>query len=588
MIRFRILGGGYIDLLSDFEFSFNYNNGLFAFEKMQLNRSGEFSIPRTPHNDIQLGFSHDPSNDGRYIRKSIPAELYYSGGKIEGALFVGKYTDGSRYSAVFVYGELFALKRIQEMSTIDTYIVTNEHKSISNSTLVNAYSPTGYFNSNFDFYRYKNGVPDASKQVSYFNQFPTVKLSYLVQEAAFGANVNVNTDGIGQAVDAVGLILANNNSTEAYQTVSVSGAANLSLSASGTGATNFDMETRLFTYYDYYSSKPTFKKTLVRVFVCKRDVTLIMTVDSYNTAIVSGDGFTYLTNWGANFKSMKVGQKIELKKGDYFTFIHLSDTFIGTPVSDYSTPIVSGISFDMYVGTLELADVGDEYYLSQNLPKVTLIDLVKVLANLFRCGITYDGVTNTIGFFDFNFNKASAKVIDDIVIDVKSVNRVFFDYAQKNYIKFKNEEYVLNSVASTIYTIDNENLANEKTLYTIPFSEGIRDEFNDVVVNDFELSAPYKKTAKIETLVVPSVVNGENSLKHISMLYQYLDTIMQGSDNLTPIIRNSTTVEMTVKMTAMDFLNIKNTDVFRYRGKYYVCIFGTHSGQIAELTLIKI
>ena len=223
-----------------------------------------------------------------------------------------------------------------------------------------------------------------------------------------------------------------------------------------------------------------------------------------------------------------------------------------------------------------------------NLPKITLLDLVKTVANLFRFGVVYNAATNTISFFDFVFNKASYKKLDDIVISVKSVSRSFLDYAQKNYIKFKNEDYVTESKAQTIYTINNDSLADEKTLYTIPFSEGIKNELNEVVVNDFELVAPYKKTAKIGTLAVPSIVSGENNLKHISMLYQYLDTILQWSDNLTPIIQNSTTVEMSVKMTAGDFLKIKNTDVFGYRGKKYVCIAGSHSGEIADLTLVKI
>src|SRR5574344_308358 len=119
MIRFRIVGSGYVELPADFDFTFNYNNGIFAFDKMQLSRSGEFTIPRTPANDLLLGFSHDPSNDGNYIRKSKPAELHYSGGKIDGYLFIGKFTTGSGYSAVFVYGELAGLKRIQELGTID-------------------------------------------------------------------------------------------------------------------------------------------------------------------------------------------------------------------------------------------------------------------------------------------------------------------------------------------------------------------------------------------------------------------------------------------------------------------------------------
>ena len=589
MIRFRIVGGGYLELPADFDFSFNYNNGIFAFDQMSLSRSGEFTIPRTPANDLILSFSHDPSNDGNYVRKSKPAELHYSGGKIDGYLFIGKFTTGSGYSAIFVYGELAGLKRIQELGTIDEYMTTNLNYSVEEQ-FTSSYSASGLFSTYiFRPYAYRNGIPDVDKYVTHFNQFPTVRLSYLLSQAATAAGVTVDTSAIDQAVDAVGLILATNNVAPTLQSVSVSGAANLTLAISGTGAANFNVETRQFVYNDFTAPTAPFKKVAVRVLVCKYDLTIMPAVDSYNTAIITGDGSTYLTSGStSNFKSMKAGQKIELKKDDYFTFVNLSDTMLGIVIDDYDTPIPAGISFNMYVGQLELVDVGEDYYLQQNLPKITLLDLVKTFANLFRFGVVYNAATNTISFFDFNFNKASYKKLDDIVISVKSVSRSFLDYAQKNYIKFKNEDYVTESKAQTIYTINNDSLAEEKTLFTVPFSEGIKNELNEVVVNDFELVAPYKKTAKIGTLAVPSIVSNENNMKHISMLYQYLDTILQWSDNLTPIIQNSTTVEMSVKMTAWDFLKIKNTDVFGYRGKKYVCISGSHSGEIADLTLVKI
>lgn len=588
MIRFRIVGSGYVELPADFDFTFNYNNGIFAFDKMQLSRSGEFTIPRTPANDLLLGFSHDPSNDGNYIRKSKPAELHYSGGKIDGYLFIGKYTTGSGYSAVFVYGELAGLKRIQELGTIDEYVSTNDQTDFDES-LINSYFPTGLLPFDFRFLRYQNGIPDANKNTTYVNQLPMVKLSYLLSQAATAAGVNLDPSGIGQAIDAVGLILATNNAEPTLQSVSVTGAANLSLAISGTGAGNFNMETRQFVYWDYTAPTAPFRKVNVRVLVCKYDLTILPAVNSYNTAIITGDGTTYLTSGStSNFKDMRIGQKIELKKDDYFTFVNLSDTRLGIPIDDYDTPIPAGISFRTYIGELDLVDVGDSYYLQQNLPKVTLLDLVKTFANLFRVGVTYDAATNKIGFFDFDFNKANYKKLDDTVVEIKSVSRSFLDYAKNNYIKFKNEDYVTESKAQTIYTINNDTLADEKILYTIPFSEGIKNELNEVVLNDFELVAPYKKTAKIGTLAVPSIVSGENHLKHISMLYQYLDTILQWSDNLTPIIQNSTTVEMSVKMIAGDFLKIKNTDVFGYRGKKFVCIAGSHSGEIADLTLVKI
>ena len=132
---------------------------------MQLSRSGEFIIPRTPANDVILGFSHDPSNHGLDVRRTIRAELFYSGGKINGfAVYREIYGRNKGYSAVFVYGELSGLKRIQELGTIDNYAVVNGRQY-----------PLCYrwaIRDAFSFYNYNNGIPDASKLTTHFNSFP--------------------------------------------------------------------------------------------------------------------------------------------------------------------------------------------------------------------------------------------------------------------------------------------------------------------------------------------------------------------------------------------------------------------------------
>ena len=56
--------------------------------------------------------------------------------------------------------------------------------------------------------------------------------------------------------------------------------------------------------------------------------------------------------------------------------------------------------------------------LQENLPEVTLVDLLKTFAAITKRGIDYNVETNTISFFDFNFNKSNGINLDDKVIDV--------------------------------------------------------------------------------------------------------------------------------------------------------------------------
>lgn len=584
MIRFRIVGSGYLELPSDFEFSFSYNNGVFAFENMQLSRSGEFTIPRTPINDVMLDFSHDASRDGNYIRKKKLCELFYSGGKIDGYLFISKYADKG-YSAIFVYGELTALKSINDRGNISEYVQFPDYITTNSTNILSSYNASGVLPYFFKFYNYKNGIADGSKLVSYANLSPTVKLSYLLSQAAIYAGINIDVTALGPGNDAIGVILQTNNSTPTPETINVSGAPNNTLNFTG-GSNFFELTTKKFKYQTQGYMWWVNHSQVVNVLQCKTDVTVLFNVGYGMKGCVTGDGTTFISNMGhgeAFFQDITEGQEVQFKKGDYFTFVSEDDYSFRRPINKYQSSLT--VQFQAYISDVGNVDVNEDYYLQYNLPEVTFIDLLKTYANIFKCGILYNSVSNTISFFNFNFDKSNAKKLDDIMIGIKSVDRTFLNYAKRNIINFKSEDYVDVDKRSTIqYLIDNDNLSETKTLYTVPFNDGIMDETSNVFLKEFELVAPYKKTAKQNTIAIASKTTGNNYLMHIRKLYDNFSI----TDYLTNIITNSTTIVMTVKMSAGDFLKIGNTDSFSYRGKHYCCITGTHTGNTAELTLIRI
>lgn len=584
MIRFRIVGSGYLELPSDFEFSFSYNNGVFAFENMQLSRSGEFTIPRTPINDVMLDFSHDASRDGNYIRKKKLCELFYSGGKIDGYLFISKYADKG-YSAIFVYGELTALKSINDRGNISEYVQFPDYITTNSTNILSSYNASGVLPYLFKFYNYKNGIADGSKLVSYANLSPTVKLSYLLSQAAIYAGINIDVTALGQGNDAIGVILQTNNSTPTPETINVSGAPNNTLNFTG-GSNFFELTTKKFKYQTQGYMWWVNHSQVVNVLQCKTDVTVLFNVGYGMKGCVTGDGTTFISNMGHGegfFQDITEGQEVQFKKGDYFTFVSEDDYSFRRPIKKYQSSLT--VQFQAYISDVGNVDVNEDYYLQYNLPEVTFIDLLKTYANIFKCGILYNSVSNTISFFNFNFDKSNAKKLDDIMIGIKSVDRTFLNYAKRNIINFKSEDYVDVDKRSTIqYLIDNDNLSETKTLYTVPFNDGIMDETSNVFLKEFELVAPYKKTAKQNTIAIASKTTGNNYLMHIRKLYDNFSI----TDYLTNIITNSTTIVMTVKMSAGDFLKIGNTDSFSYRGKHYCCITGTHTGNTAELTLIRI
>ena len=584
MIQFKIIGKGYLELPSDFDFSFKYSNSVFAFENMQMSRSGEFTIPETPTNNQLLGFANDAAKFGETVRRKLSTELYYSGGRITGILSIGKFDSDAGFSAIFIYGEFLELKRISELGNIGNYTQTVSTAICDKAYIDSSYFANGLFANNFRFYNYRNGIADADKLDGKVNLSPTVTLANLLSISASGAGLTVDTSTIGTAKDGIGVILAGNRASAVLEAVTVSGIPNSTLNFSG-GSDFFILDDKKFKYKPFASIF--YFSQNVKVLKVKKDCKIRFETTNLAVACVTGDGRTFLSTGYADgyFRGILEGTEIPLKTGDYFTFVHSTDYRFDTADENFDTSV--SVAFKVYAGDLATVDYGDDYPLKENLPEITLIDILKTYANLFRCGLLYDQQTNTVSFFNYAFDKSAAVDLTDSLIKIKSVDRTFLDYAQRNIINCKSEDYVLENDSNRFeitYRVDNDNLQTEKTLYTLPFSEGILGENNDVIVNDFELIDPFKKTAKIGTLALASKTSGQVYMKHIRQLYNNF-TI---SNNLGEIINKSTTVEMSVKMDVKTFISIKNTDTFKVSGQYYCCLEATHSKGVASFVFLKI
>lgn len=573
MIRFKLVGGEYLDLASDFQFTFSYNNTLFAFDNMQVSRSTEFQIPSTPKNNMILGFASDPSTDGGWVRTKKQAELHYSGGKIDGFLFFGKYSKGS-YSAIFVYGELSAIKAAKEKGNIVEYCDFTESLPTVSPTFRSAYSSGGTLPYSFAWYNYKNGIADANRLSGVMNYSPSVKLYTLIAQAATKAGLTLDISNVVSSINSIALILPTQKKSATPTSISFSGVPNSTLTVTG-AAGYLQSVTKTFKY------KPInnlfWKRQAVVCFECLQDLTIKINTFLQPIYIVTGDGREIIS---LNKLAIEAGQEYSFKKGDYFSLVSTADYFFGQPDDDYGQNIGT-VTASVWGASQTEVGIGDTYYLQSNLPEVTLIDLLKTAANLLRMGIDYDVATNTLSFYDFSFDKSQAIELDSKTIEILSVDRTFLDYAQRNYVDFKSEEYVKNR-ATIDYTINNDLIAAEKQLFTIPFSEGNFDEQNNVVVQDFD--ADNKKISKTATIGVVSKVSGQTYLKHVSELPKNV-TI---NANLERIINESTTIVWVGRMIAGDFLKLKNKNTYKYKGQYYCCIDGTQSDGTATLTLVKI
>jgi hypothetical protein len=598
MIQFRV-NDTYLDLPTGFNLSLKYTNSCFAFDKMELNRSQEFSIPATQKNNKLFQFANNPSNNGDFIRRVYVAELYYDGGGvIRGELRIIKFDSGSGYNAIFTWGELTNLQKLREKGSIkDNWGDDTTSLQVDDALIISAYLatfPILFQTYPFRFIRYQNGAQNPLQTA--MNLSPTLSLKFLLDGTASRLGVNIDYGTFTDQCKAVGIILSGNKRDNEKKLFSISGNAKNGYTLTGDYSDYFESAGELAYKWQNSSSEKFvlfWKKQKVKVFVAKKDIVIKKAnyVGGNLVTIVGDNELDWLYPKSDDLNAMaKMGSiDLEIPRGKKFTFISMSDwgiynNFINDWwVNDFDTNInVSDIQIQFK--NENDVEVDTDYPLYQNLPDVTIIDILKTYANLLHCGIDYNVETNTISFFDFNFNKANAKKLEGKVVSLKSIDRKFSDYAQVNEVAYKSEEYVV-SKSKIVYRIDNQTLPTTKTLYTIPFSDGDIDSNGNVLVKDFDLSInPPKKTAKQATICLASPTDGQNYLKHISKLGEYFVL----PNTLDSIVMSSTTVILSIICQPKYFLSIKNTDTFEYRSVYYCCLSATYSNGIAELTLVKI
>ena len=124
MIRFNV-SGEYLDLPADLSLQFKKSNVLFAFDKIECERSTSFDIPATPQNDRIFALAKWTQSSGTGMRRRYEAQMQASMVTKDGCLYVDAYADG-KYKAIFVTGELLGLLRIKDAGKIADIIQTGE------------------------------------------------------------------------------------------------------------------------------------------------------------------------------------------------------------------------------------------------------------------------------------------------------------------------------------------------------------------------------------------------------------------------------------------------------------------------------
>jgi len=576
MIYFKV-DGVYLDIPKDLDLSFQKKNILFSFDDIELNRSQGFTLPRSKINDAFFQFSFRPDFDGAVTRVTHFAEMFYSGGKEDGILSCISANDKG-YECVFIFGELRNLKKIKEAGKISEYFDASISLEWGDETAAAPANDVMYYHQLFAMLKYKTDAPESAWQHG-INVLPSVRLDALIYMCCSSLSVGVvftcpaeihpriilsNTLGLGAEV------LIGYKKT----VVGVSNLTEIALSPAIDGAEVGDFTFQCFNVHYLLLVIPIYAKTTVRTkgirFNRKMEVMF-----KAPTAISTNKYPLWF---------LDPGDVVSFDEGDYFTFIS-RDTrkihyFDGKPYM-YGGGFAHSESGTFGVRQLDNISYNMTYYLKDNLPDVTLIDLLKTYAHIYNRLLFYDPEENKFSFFDGNFTNAPIS-LDDRIIKRTDVKRTIGTFAQKNKVVCDSEDYVLDvNKYGFYYNISNETIEKEKTIINIPFSEGniLSDgSVQYVKLSDLEYTgSEWKVVAKKPTIAIAG-----------DQLYMTRIRQLGAANNINELFEISTTLNIKVQMYLFEFQKIKPKDVFLVGGIRYAYFSATWNKNIADLVLIKI
>jgi hypothetical protein len=584
MIYFKVDGVD-LDIPKDLNLSFQKKNILFSFDDIELNRSQSFTLPRSQTNDAIFQFSFRPDFDGAVTRVTHFAEMFYSGGKEEGILSCISANDNG-YECIFVFGELRNLKKIKEAGKISEYFdLPVLPLEWGDDTAAGAANDHNFYIKLFAMLKYKTDAPESEWQNG-INVLPSVRLDALIELccAFLSVDVDIAFPDIHPRIILSSTLGRGAEVTIGYEKTATYGfnlSAEIALSPAIDGAEVGDFTFQCFDGHYMVFAIPVFTKTTIRTkgirFNRKMEVMF-----KAQTAISTNKYPVWF---------LDPGDVVSFEEGDYFTFVSRNASihyFDGAPyfyggagLSGYINGFTLPESGTFGVRQLDNISYNMTYRLKDNLPDVTLIDLLKTYAHIYNRLLFYDAEENKFSFFDGNFTNTPIS-LDERIIKLTDVKRTIGTFAQKNKVVCDSEDYVLDvNKYNFFYNISNETIEKEKTIVNIPFSEGnilSEGSVQYVKLSDLEYTgSEWKVVAKTPTIAIA----GDQP---------YMTRIRQlaPANDINEIFEISTTLNISVQMYLFEFLQIKPKDVFLVRGIRYAYFSATWNKNIANLVLIKI
>lgn len=606
MIRFEV-NGEYLELPADFSLQFKKTNILFAFDDIKCERSTSFNIPATPQNDRIFALAKWAQNEGEGMRRRYEAQMQAGLVTKDGYLYVDAFENGI-YKAVFVTGQLFGLLKIKDLGKIKDILTVSDVCNWSYGVVPDL--PSRATNA-FDIVKYT--------QYGEFTH-PSWLVKYVIDQLV--AQHGLPTITLPASAQKLRVILARPQllqvtETEFRRTVTSGNWADITQTYPYPIITANELVTdkplgSLVSYLVYYSAEyqrhwedydfqtmqpvlrtVTYGGRVAHVQIAQRikitfpdnfpaDEYIVSFDDStYTGGITFLSDRTFTKQWNGSecvttrYGDPLAGRTIDLEANKAFTFIKESDLLDETQYTgDMSTHetwergwkntrsalTISGLKIE---GDGD-AVVGEKVRLQDNLPDISIVELLKAIAVVSGKVLNYsdeDGIT----FDELEYENWATRSLDT-VIKQTTLARKFGNYAQENLLLFSSDETVPQATRIiSAYEIDNDNIEATKELLKIPFSEGRES-------NGVELAQENEKDTLANADATPKMIRCELPL----------NAGMQG------LCEASTSVAVQVFMRLIEFDTINSKTTFYYNGVRYVWTEANWTKNVATIKMSKI
>lgn len=601
MIRFEI-NGEYLDLPADFSLQFKKSNILFAFENIECQRSTSFDIPATTKNDRIFSLAKWVQSDGVGMRRKYEAQMQDGLIVQNGFLHVDAYSSG-KYKAVFVTGELLGLKQIRDAGKIKDFWKPAGGIVWSTANIKDANDVLG---NPFAIVRYVSNVAllhpsfDLSDVCAYaYNEltgkaFPPRRQIYRL--------IPKEVEGMGKTD-----LKLKYQGTEAdfSTTPETASFANTIVQTGAMSAIGTTTDTVLFVGVGGTTTQERYIK--VRQWVANQTIILsfpssfpddmfLMSIQDhggggedpeYNPIsdgwFLGGWRFYPKTGGGtATDGTPLAGRSVTIPRGTRFVILSSNDyEYQPSPFNwdGFRYIAYENYEFELIAEADELQE-GDTVRAYDLLPDLTLTDLLKMYAALEGKMLYYEN--DNLQFDTLDISTWNTFDLTGRVISVSNIARKFGNYAQRNVIDFKSGSDVMPSHrVSNAYTIDNDNIEEEKSLLRIPYSEGEIAERNGFIVARFDAEDTEKNVLYEQGIMYAKSRSTSGST------YGERITIPKNA-GLQALCDASTSVEIRARISYLEYEQIKPKTLLYYDGVKYVWTESNWSKSVATLKLSKI